>query len=435
MTRDFVSCRQIAHLKMSEYELDRRLGAIAEAFDPAWLEGAGHPLQNLWQRKDGFATNRLCLLGDAIAGLKPIDAPWVKRHVEKIKGRQANERRGSMFEMLGTNLFRHAPQIITPTKRNAAGYDAILTLPDGAKVDLSLKSYGTSTHERLFRTQAASSEQAFKDLMKARRPQGAVLQAIANAYPSRSDWQGLRDQLPTLLHGQATQLGIWAAKIGELPPDFAPYSDEHLSHLVFITAPFHVNERKNLSDKFDEAFANAKKHEASKPDSVRVVLMRVPETISLLACGQWAKDYLASHHGGPIDGVYLYQLTVVDQPSGQSMISHAFSITETPGMMAWRSPAGKSRRTIAMNLAVGVGTKPTQRQIIGGPVTLQLDDGYLYQRGDFYTLHKVDLSKPTNVIVRNPASGVFQHAVLQHPDGHCTLSGHFPPVKEITLFD
>src|SRR3984893_5666415 len=313
MTRDFVSCRQIAHLKMSEYELDRRLGAIAEAFDPAWLEGAGHPLQNLWQRKDGFATNQLCLLGDAIAGLKPIDAPWVKRHVEKIKGRQSNERRGSMFEMLGTNLFRHAPQIITPTKRNAAGYDAILTLPDGAKVDLSLKSYGTSTHERLFRTQAASSQQAFKDLMKARRPQGAVLQVIANAYPSRSDWQGLRDQLPTLLHGQATQLGIWAAKIGELPPDFAPYSDEHLSHLVFITAPFHVTERKNLSDKFDEAFANAKKHAASKPDSVRVVLMRVildvtfnPETRHILGSAlddAWQRLEVRVHLNGSGDAI------------------------------------------------------------------------------------------------------------------------------------
>src|ERR1700733_3716320 len=184
MTSHYAANRQTAHLKMSNDELERRLGAIAKAFGPTWLEGTGHPLQALWQRKDGFATNELCLLGDAIAGLTIVDLPWVKHHVAKIKGTQANERRGSMFELLGINLFRHAPQIITPTKRNAASYDGVLTLSDQAEVDISLKSYGTSTHETTFRSQAAWTEQAFKDLIKTHRPQGAVLQPIADAYPS-----------------------------------------------------------------------------------------------------------------------------------------------------------------------------------------------------------------------------------------------------------
>jgi len=33
------------------------------------------------------------------------------------------------------------------------------------------------------------------------------------------------------------------------------------------------------------------------------------------------------------------------------------------------------------------------------------------------------------------ASGIFQHAVLQSPDGHITLGGHFPPLKDIKVFD
>lgn len=202
-----------------------------------------------------------------------------------------------------------------------------------------------------------------------------------------------------------------------------------------MTAPFHPNERKNLFDKFDEAFFNAQEHVIPKPDGVRVVLMRVPETISLPACDQWAKEYLANNPGGPIDGVYLYQLTVLDQPNGQSVMSHAICITETPRMAAWRAPAGKPRRIIALNLAVGIGTEPTRGQIVGGPMMLQLNDGYVYQRGDFYTLYNFDPNKPTNLTVRNLASGIFQHAVLQRADGHVTLGGHFPPTKEITLFD
>jgi hypothetical protein len=135
--------------------------------------------------------------------------------------------------------------------------------------------------------------------------------------------------------------------------------------------------------------------------------------------------------------VYLYQLTVIDQPNGESVMSHAFSFTETSRLSAWRAPAGKPRRAITMNLAVGIGTKPTRRQIVGGPATVQLDEGYVYQRGDLYTLYRVDPNKPTNVnvILRNLASGIFQHAVLQYPNGHDTLEGHFPPLKDITLFD
>jgi hypothetical protein len=90
---------------------------------------------------------------------------------------------------------------------------------------------------------------------------------------------------------------------------------------------------------------------------------------------------------------------------------------------------------LAINLAVGVPTTPTRRQIVGGPEVMQLEDGYFYQKGEFYTLHMVDPKKPTNTMIKNLASGIFQHAVLQFPDGNITFGGHFPPLKEITLFD
>jgi len=89
-----------------------------------------------------------------------------------------------------------------------------------------------------------------------------------------------------------------------LPVDYAPYSPDHLSYMVFIAAPFHKNESKNLSDKFDSAFANAEKHAKQKGDGVRAVLLRVPETISLKTCDAWAKAYLASNANSPIDFSY-----------------------------------------------------------------------------------------------------------------------------------
>jgi len=182
MTIDFKAGRQHAHLQMSDAEFNRRLGAVATAFGEDWLASGKEALPKLWQRKDGFAVNQLCLLGDAIAGLNSIDRKWVDEHVRKIKGRDANERRGSIFELLGANLFRQPPQGVTPTKSNNPGYDLVLKLRDSAIADISLKSYGTSVHETSFRLQAARTEEAAKALWS-ERCAGGVLFAVVPILP------------------------------------------------------------------------------------------------------------------------------------------------------------------------------------------------------------------------------------------------------------
>jgi hypothetical protein len=103
---------------MADEEFNRRMGAVANAFGLDWLSASDAALPALWQRKDGFAVNQLCLLDHALTGFNEIDPKWVQEHVKKLKGADANGRRGSMFELLGGNLFRHAPQSIAPTKRN-----------------------------------------------------------------------------------------------------------------------------------------------------------------------------------------------------------------------------------------------------------------------------------------------------------------------------
>lgn len=434
MTNDYKAGRQTVHLRMSDEEFNRRLGAVAEAFGLDWLSAGDHPLQLLWQRKDGFAVNQLCLLGDAIAGLVTIDRAWTNEHVAKIKNGTPNERRGSMFELLAANLFRHPPQLVNPTKRGNPGYDLIVKLQDGGEVDVSLKGYGTSAHEAFFRQQAATTEQRFIKLL-GESGGGGVLMAIASKYPSMNDWEELRSALSELPLAEAVQLGVWSVKICSLPKDYEPYSPHHLSFQVFMSGPFHKNESKNLSYKFDEAFANAEAHASIKADGVRVVVMRIPERMSLWTCDKWAKQYVADNPNSPIDAVYLYQISVVDLPDDQSVISHSFCTSETARFSAWRVPAGKGRRILSLNLAVGQGTDPTRVEMRGGPTPVRLDEVYLYQKGEFYTVHRIDPKKPTNAWIRNLASGIFQYAVLADDQGHMTLGGIFPPNKEITLFD
>lgn len=430
---DYRAGRQSAHLAMDDEEFNRRLGAIEEAFGAKWLTESDAALARLWQSKDGFAVSQLCLLGDAIAGFNLIDPKWVTDHVEKIKSPDANSRRGSMFELLGANLFRQMPQRIAPTMRNHPGYDAILTTQDGATADISLKGYGTSAHEITFREQAARTEQTFRAL--AERQGGGVFFAIADDYPAAADWDVLRNAIPTLFRDRPERVGRWAVKFGSLPPDFEPYAKSQLSYQVFLGAPFHKNESKNLSDKFETAFANAERHAVEAPNSIRIVLIRIPEAMSVAACDQWAKDYLSNNQASPIDGILLYQLATIDQSDGTSVIGHVILISETPRFTAW-CRARKQKPPFLVNLAVGIETEPSGVQITNGPRTAKFKDGYYYQRGEFYTAYPVDQDKPTDAWVRNLASGIFQHAVLVHKDGReDILGGRFPPTKEITLFD
>jgi hypothetical protein len=70
MATDYAAGRQRDHLAMSDDEFNRRLAAIEAAFGVEWLTTSVAALSMLWQRKDGFAVNQLCLVGDAIAGFK-----------------------------------------------------------------------------------------------------------------------------------------------------------------------------------------------------------------------------------------------------------------------------------------------------------------------------------------------------------------------------
>ncbi|MCK9913693.1 hypothetical protein MXD81_31375 [Microbacteriaceae bacterium K1510] len=433
MATDYKAGRQHEHLAMDGGEFNRRLGAIDAAFGAAWLTTSDASLAGLWQRTDAFAVNQLCLLGDAIAGFNSTDPKWVREHVAKIKGTEANSRRGSMFELLGANLFRAPRQTIKPTKSNNPGYDAVLTTQDGGIVDISMKGYGTSAHEVAFREKAVLAETAFRKQL-AERKEGGVFFAIAKSHPTAADWEELRGAIAGLSREKTAKIGIWAVKLGPLPPDYAPYAETQISYQVSFAGPFHKNESKNLSDKFDTAFANATKHAVATPNGVRVVLMRVPETMPLLACDGWAKEYLANHPASPIDGVYLYQIATIDRPDGSSVIGHSLAVTETARFRAWRK-SRKSKPALSMNFAVGVPVHPSRLQVTNGSPQIPLADGYYHQRGDFFTAYKADPKKPTDAWLRNLASGIFQHAVIVHPGREDVWKGVFPPTKDIGLFD
>ncbi len=228
--------RQTAHLAvLGDAEIDKRLHALVSSCGLDWLEAAGgDPLQVLWSRRDGMATSQLVLVGDAMLSFGQIDPKWVAAQVRIVKSGDANRRRGSMFELLGLNLL--GASSVKPTPANYPGYDAVVTLADRAEILFSLKSYGTSTHERTFESESAETERAFLKAVEKRQVSGLTLRAMARNFPSSADWKALRQSLPAILgqpnYGRGPLHKVeqaWAVAIADAPQEVLPLSARHIS--------------------------------------------------------------------------------------------------------------------------------------------------------------------------------------------------------------
>jgi hypothetical protein len=222
----------------------------------------------------------------------------------------------------------------------------------------------------------------------------------------------------------------------KLPAEFGPYSDRFFSHQVFVLAPFHANESKNIFDKIRGRLRQC-------PQAREVAAQRCCADSSdsysrndFVVCDQWTKGCVRNLDQGLIDGIYLYQLAVADLQNGHSAITHTFAVTQLPSFSGVAFTARWGQRGFTIDYPVGVvSMQPTRWLLLGGPAPIELDNGYVYQRGELFRLCRHDPFRPTNVNMTNVASGIVKRAVLELSGGEHILQGIFPPVTEITLID
>src|SRR5262249_3207236 len=97
--------------------------------------------------------------------------------------------------------------------------------------------------------------------------------------------------------------------------------------------------------------------------SARIVMMRVPESISLLTCKKWASTYLNDRPNSPIDAVYLYQCTVASDKE-KNFISHAIEIIPANRYETWATAGNKGRRGLIFDFPIGLRSGATKRIIV-----------------------------------------------------------------------
>ena len=99
---------------VADAEINAKLASVVEWFGENWLEkGSKNPVQRIWHRQDGLATDELVILGDALQRLESENERWVQKTVNKIKTADDNNRSGAVFELIGLSLFEAGDQRVT----------------------------------------------------------------------------------------------------------------------------------------------------------------------------------------------------------------------------------------------------------------------------------------------------------------------------------
>lgn len=426
--------------EIPEEELDELFGEVINSFDGLWLKALGdNPLQKLWSRKDSLATNEIFSLAVAIKKLKSIDKNWLENQIKFAKGKNKNNRKGAFWEILGLSYLHTGNLAIQPTTASFPGIDGILYFPNGARINLSCKNYGLSTHHDLFQDKCKDVEKLILDILKKTHIHSLQLIILSNYYPQDSDWTVLRKELKELINRNRNTPGLyhigkcWTASITSLSDEDNTLHKGMSSYQLNIMSPYHKNEEKNLLSKLDDACANLSKHSpAPNSQSINAVYIHLPETASVKKCAEWATEYLNNFPEKPIETVLLYQPTVVINPEENSTgINHCFQFALNQKFMNWRI---NNNQLINFDIPVGsVSIEPSFYQLLMGNKEIILDEHYTFQVGNIY--RKAIQSKDGSISgdVRKLASGVFEHSIISLFNKEILVKGHFSPKDELLI--
>lgn len=303
--------------------------AVRRHFTEAWLTEtpAYAPVQKLWQGQDAQSSLELHWLGTALVTFEAIDVGWLAHQVRQARGRDANNRRGAMFEILGLAMFADNHTLI-PAPPNTRGYDGHVAFAD-SKVLLSLKNLGRSQFARDIQKHGRDT---LRKVIKSAGEQGANWVGFlveASCYPKEHDWLELQRVLCAnawrclKAPGLGRKLPPWTVYPMDAPTGAGPISSAHVSNQLSIIVPHHPNELKTYESKLEEQALQVGRQLQDHDAASAVLLAAVDDTADVAQLSSWSRDFMSRHPNGPIDEIFLYQPSwLIDQNATTKAISN-----------------------------------------------------------------------------------------------------------------
>jgi len=441
---EYFKNRQKPASEIPDSEIEETFKAINDYFTAEWLaSGDEHPVQILWKRKDHLASKELYILGKAIIIMSCINDSWVRENINNIKNNDINNIAGTTFEFVGLSYLYSDNQTPNPKPANYPSIDATLSFSNNVNINLSLKNYSKSSHERSFIQISQQFEKTLVDYCKKNKGYKtlAVYIDFFHHFPTESDWDLLFGSFIDVLDKYDNNNRVFGIKdlcmiaIRNLDEDESHYFDKEFSYTVTVSSVYHKNEIKNLWSKLDDACGNLKKY-APVPDenNVNFVYIRIPNNIDFDVCLEWAKLYFEQFSSKEIHGIIFYQPSIVTNiENDTTSLQHAFTLYLTDEYTQWNKD--KNIR-IETKIPVGIGTNKSSKWMLNiNDKTIDFGQRYVHQSGHHYIKSQKDSNGSFTGFITKKAPGVFTHAVFEMIPGHpeMILSGHFSPDDRLLI--
>lgn len=355
---------------MPDFPMEQKLGylnAIASAFGQSWIESPqDNPIPELWRRKDWLATSELLHFGHAIAEVRAKSGErWLRDHIQRIRAHDLQGARGSVFEITAASMFGTSNQEVDYAAPSQPGYDLVLKLPTNRQLRVSCKVLSASAYGRAFPHWGHETFRRALETFLAGTPVHITLTTRRPAAPTPSSDAVINTARAAISLCATTwgevDLGPWRMSIRPLTPfSDAKFLDTKVSLGLTVLAPHGINEQKRFDDKIDEACRNLSRHAPPPNDEIgNVVLIKIPETVSLEAAISYAKAGPLQTHEY-ISGVLLFRSVVCS--NGKDIgIGHQFKVVPNSAA-AFPLTHYAPTRTLAVTLLTGVaiGAQPLQ---------------------------------------------------------------------------
>ncbi len=333
---DYLTHRQPVIEEESRDVMNAWIRKMLSFFRPSfdiWVEkscNVEHPIAKIWKRKDAMATNELVNFARAVDIMDRIDGKWTSNTMKVVAGKDVNNARGAIFEIIALSLFADdADCTIIPMNYGHPGIDGVLQYSNGTRMNLSLKNYGTSYQEKEFRNLMKDVYRYYQTGIKKRKLISSQIVLSFSRYPERRESgkvKKLVDQaldiysryytqgIPVLLKDELVNITVNVITGYNLCPFMQ-------SNKFISVSPFHKNEYKNLRDKLDDDCLNLEKQKKTEEDDeYNCIMIHLHEDADIDSYHKELQDYITDNPDKPITYILLYQPVMAENEEGRTSV-------------------------------------------------------------------------------------------------------------------
>lgn len=432
--KDYLEKRQCAIDEISKEDLNKMFWTMIDLLGQSWLETEGNnPIQKLYKRTDFLSTNELLSFADAIAKIQKVDPKWLNGQLKHVKSKDINNTMGAIFEIMGFSYLISDSYSVKLALEGNPGIDGTIVYNNTAKINISMKRFGTSRFEKDFNKKMTEVKKYFTSLLKKSKLLSLECLIVFTRYPNNNDYNELKKILKEGIE-QVKTSGPFHIKcfFAQITFSFiANYrlSIEYNSYIMLAASPLHKNEFKNILNKLEDACNNLitqKKYETQ--EEMNGIFIHLSETVALNKCKEKMQEYLNNNCDKPISFIYLYSPCVArTEKSNSSQIIH----TIVPAINAERYSkwlANNGVETLGFEFFVGGfnENKPEMKLVANDNEICDVSEMYLYQSGKIYQNSTVCHNDEIVGDIVNIAPGIKLNAVLTIGGKKITIEGKFP---------